>query len=98
MGENWYAPSSGTQSYIKAEVSFFDMYCTPYLNIQSCLFDGGDCCLPYVDSYDRCGLGTDCSCSWTGRRHKNYKEEFGCRPMSANRYMGDGYCNELLNR
>ena len=55
-------------------VLVFDGHCTPFMNIGSCLYDGGDCCYPYVDDYNRCGLGTDCSCHWTGRRHKTIKE------------------------
>ena len=60
-------------SYLKY-VYVFDGFCTPFLNNQLCGWDGGDCCYPYVDTHQRCGLGEDCTCHWTGLRHPTYKD------------------------
>ena len=60
-------------SYLKF-VYVFDGFCTPFLNNKVCGWDGGDCCLPYVDTHQRCGLGEDCTCHWTGLRHPTYKD------------------------
>ena len=64
---------STTYSYHK-EVYVYDGFCTPFMNNEQCAFDGGDCCLPYVDTHQRCGLGEDCTCHWTRRRHPTYKD------------------------
>ncbi len=49
------------------EEFFSDGLCDSYLNLQECLYDGGDCCIKESDcSY--CA-GNECICHKTGLAH-----------------------------
>ena len=66
--------STTTFNWLNCMIEFFfagDGFCNDFINIESCDYDGNDCCLPIISDY----ACKECICHEDGTRHQSFGNE-----------------------